>query len=147
MTVIIFPSKRRLPLQENKFCASSMALDVWNPFLTVALRTNICNAFGSEWQSFIRRQHQQYFALIQRLSQSRTCDQVVSAYSDFWDHAFENYRREVSTLSKLMAGMTSKMVKAARFVQEERHAPQASDTLILLCERRLRRGRPNSHRE
>ena len=111
--------------------APPLPLGMWNPFLAAALRANASalegfGTLGSEWQGFLGRQQQHIFALIQRLSQSRTSDQVVSAYTDFWHQAAESYGKELGTLAKLASGVTSKMVVGARIVPEERQSPQAS---------------------
>jgi hypothetical protein len=80
---------------------------------------------GSEWQIFVGRRLQQNYALIQRLSQSRTSDQIVSAYADFWQQVAESYGKELTTLTKLMTGMTSKMVMAAQTTSQEQQTPHA----------------------
>ena len=53
-------------------------------------------------------------ALMQRLTQSRTPEQILAAYSDFWQKAGEDYGNEITILSKLMAGVTTEMVVAAQ---------------------------------
>jgi hypothetical protein len=111
-----------------------LALGAWNPLLAVALNANALahegfGTLGSEWQTFVGHRLQQNCALIQRLSQSRTSDQVVSAYTDFWQQVAESYGRELTTLTKLMTGMTSKMVMTAQTTSQGQptpHAPQAT---------------------
>jgi hypothetical protein len=103
--------------------ASLLPLGSWNPFIAAALGAN--STFGSEWQSFIVRECQQYLALIQDLSQAQTTDQVVSAYTDYWRQATERCGKELTTLTKLMTGMTSKMAITSQIVPE----PQAMAVL------------------
>jgi len=107
------------------------ALSAWNPVLAAALNANALahegfGTLGSEWQIFVGRRLQQNYALIQRLSQSRTSDQVVSAYADFWQQMAESYGKELTTFTKLMTGMTSKMVMAAQTTSQEQHTAHAS---------------------
>jgi hypothetical protein len=107
-----------------------LALSAWNPLLAAALNANALahegfGTLGSEWQTFVGRRLQQNCALVQRLSQSRTSDQVVSAYRDFWHQVAESYGTELTTLTKLMTGMTSKMVMAAQITSQGQRAPQA----------------------
>src|SRR5262245_33090874 len=107
--------------------ADPMAPSLWNP-VAVALNTNAWantwaregfGSLGNEWQSFIGRQLQHNFALIQRLSQSRSSDQVVSAYTDFWQQVAESCGKEFMAVTKLMTGMTNKMVMGAQMVSHE----------------------------
>jgi hypothetical protein len=74
-------------------------------------------SLGNEWQSFIGRQLQQNYALIQRLSQSRTSDQVVSAYTDFWQQVAESCGKELIAVTK--------MVMATQMVPEEQRRKRA----------------------
>ena len=111
-----------------------LAVGAWNPLLAAALNANALahegfGTLGSEWRTFVGRRLQQNCALIQRLSQSRTSDQVVSAYSDFWQQVAESYGKELTTFTKLMTGMTSKMVMAAQTTSQRQPAslgPQAA---------------------
>jgi hypothetical protein len=110
-----------------------LALGTWNPLLAAAMNANALaregfGTLGSEWQTFVGRRLQQNCALIQRLSQSRTSDQVVSAYTDFWQQVAESYGKELTTFTKLMTGMTSKMVMVTQTTQGQPtpHAPQAT---------------------
>jgi Phasin protein len=116
----------------TKGVVSPLAPSAWSP-LAAALSANAWahegfGSLGSEWQSFVGRQLQQNGALIQRLSQSRTSDQVVSAYADFWQQVAESCGKELTTLTKLMTGMTNKMVMTTQIVSQERRtrpAPRA----------------------
>ena len=110
-----------------------LALSAWSPLLAAALNANALahegfGTLGSEWQTFVGRRLQQNCALIRRLSQSRTSDQVVSAYTDFWQQVAESYGKELTTLTKLMTGMTSKIVMAAQATSQAHtpHAPGAT---------------------
>ena len=90
------------------FSAPVHALAMWNPFF-VALKGNGSpqqglGAIASEWQGFVGHRLQEDIALMQRLTQSRTPDQVVAAYSEFWQKAAEDYSKEFNTMTKLMTG-------------------------------------------
>src|SRR5258705_1253085 len=97
----------------NMFLAPVLALGMWNPFLAGAMGGNAQahEGFGtiaSEWQDFVARRLKEDFALMQRLAHSGTPDQFLSAYSDFWQKAAEDYGKEFTTMSKLMTGVTAK---------------------------------------
>ena len=53
------------------------------------------------------------FALMQRLAHGGTPDQILAAYSDFWQKAAEDYGKEFTTMSKLMTAVTTKPRQAA----------------------------------
>src|SRR5262249_61626866 len=114
-------------------CRSPAGSQLWNPLAAVLKAKRWARegfgGLGNEWQSFIGRQLQQNYALIQRLSQSRTSNQVVSAYTDFWQQVAESYGKELTTLTKLMTGMTSKMVMAAQTTSQEQPTPQAPSAM------------------
>lgn len=106
------------------FLDPAFALSVWNPFLAGALtgNTQAHQGFGtiaSEWQDFLGRRLKEDFALMQRLTQSRTPDQVLAVFTDFWQKAAEDYGHEITTMSKLMTGVTTRMVVAARSTTDE----------------------------
>jgi hypothetical protein len=108
----------------NAFLAPALALGMWNPFLAAALKGNAqaqegLTTIASEWQDFVGRRLNEDFALVQRLSHSCTPDQILSAYTDFWAKAADDYGREVTTMTKLIAGVTSKMVVAAQSATDE----------------------------
>jgi hypothetical protein len=105
----------------NAFLAPALALGMWNPFWVAALKGNARaqEGFGtiaSEWQDFVARRLNEDFALVQRLSHSRTPDQMLNAYTQ---KAAEDYGREVTTMTKLFAGVTSKTVVAAQTATDE----------------------------
>ena len=108
----------------NMFVRPALALGVWNPFLAGALRWNAQAHEGigtimSEWQDFVGRRLEEDFALMQGLARSRAPDQVWAAYADFWQKAAEDYGKEITSLTKLMTGVTSKMVTAAQSATDE----------------------------
>jgi hypothetical protein len=97
---------------------------MWNPFLAGALRGNArahegFRTIASEWQDFVGRRLEEDFALMRRLTYSHTPDQILAAYTDFWQKAAEDYGKEVNTISKLMARVTTKMVTAAQTATDE----------------------------
>jgi hypothetical protein len=109
---------------QNMLLAPALAFSMWNPFLAGALRgnTQMHDGFGtiaSEWQDFVGRRLKEDFALMQRLTQSCAPDQILAAYSDFWQKAAEDYGKEITTMSKLMTGVATKMVSAAQSATDE----------------------------
>jgi Phasin protein len=103
----------------NLFSAPVLALSMWNSIMAGAPKGNaqVHEGFGmiaSEWQDFVGRRLQEDISLVQRLTQSRTPDQILAAYTDFWQKAAEDYGHEITTLSKLMTGVTTKIVTAAQ---------------------------------
>jgi hypothetical protein len=100
------------------FLAPVLALDMGNPFLAGALRGNAQahGGFGtiaSEWQDFVGRRLKEDFAQIQRLAHGSTPDQILAAYSDFWQKAAVDYGEEFTTMSKLMSAVSTKTREAA----------------------------------
>jgi len=75
---------------------------------------------ASEWQDFVGRRVKEDFDLIQRLTRSSTPNQILVAYTDFWQKAAEDYSNEIATISKLMTEVATKMTAAAREVGETR---------------------------
>jgi hypothetical protein len=101
-----------------------VALIMWNPFLATALRVNArareaFGTLGTEWQDFAGRQLKENLALMERLTQSRTHDQFIASFTDFWRKAMEDYGREVTTMTKLMTGAMNKMLSAAQSATDE----------------------------
>jgi hypothetical protein len=93
---------------------------MWNPFL--GLNADALGGFGAlarEWEDFVSRRLKEDVALVQRLTRSSTPDQVLSAYTDFWRKAGEDYGKEITILTDLMTDMTSNMAAAARSGTEE----------------------------
>ena len=97
----------------------ALPFGAWNPFLTGALRWNAQAHEGfrtvvSEWQIFLGRRLEDDFALMQRLTSSRTPDQIWAAYTDFWQKAVEDYGKEITALTKLMTAVAGKMETVAQ---------------------------------
>ena len=100
----------------------------WNPLLGATMNANALahesfGTLGSEWQAFMGRRLQQNCALIERLIESRSSDQVVSAYRDFWQQVAESYGKELTTFTKIMTGMTSKMVMTVQSTSQGQRTP------------------------
>ena len=99
--------------------APVVTLAMWNPFLSGAVHGNTpalgeLGTIADEWQQFVGGRLKEDVALLQRLTRSTTPDQVIAAYADFWHKAAEDYGNEITTLTKLMTDMTSKMAVAAQ---------------------------------
>jgi hypothetical protein len=108
----------------NVFLTPALACSMWNPFLAGFLRGNAQAHEGfamvaGEWQDFLARRLKEDFALMKRLTHCSTPDQVMAAYADFWHKAADDYGREITTMSKLVTGVTTKMVAAAQAVTDE----------------------------
>ena len=108
----------------NMFLAPVLAMSMWNPFLAAALKgsAQAQEGFGtlaSEWQGFVSHRIQEDIALMQRLTRCCTPDQILGAYSDFWQQAAEDYGKELTTMTKLMTGITNRMVVAAQTATDE----------------------------
>jgi hypothetical protein len=93
--------------------------DVWAPFMAGALRWNVrthemFTSVMGEWQSFVGRRLGEDVALMQRLMCSRTRDQVLTAYVDFWGKAVGDYGKELTTLTNLTTRVPSEMVTAGQ---------------------------------
>ena len=103
----------------NMFLGPALALSMWNPLLAAALKGTAQAQEGfatiaSEWQDFVGRQAKADLALMQRLAHSSTPDQIWAAYADFWQKEVEDYGNEITTVSKLMAGVTTRVFTAAQ---------------------------------
>jgi hypothetical protein len=108
----------------NVFLAPALAASMWNPFLAAALKGNAQaqEGFGtiaSEWRDFVGHRIQEDITLMQRLTQCSTPNQILSVCTDFWQKAGEDYGKELTTMTKLMTGVTSKMVMAAQSATDE----------------------------
>jgi len=113
------------------FLTPAIAASMWNPCLAAALKgnTEVQEGFGaiaSEWQDFVGHRLQEDIALMQRLTQCYTPNQVWSAYANFWQKAAEDYGKEFGTMTKLMTGVTSKMVAVAQSATDEASKPSFS---------------------
>jgi phasin protein len=100
-------------------------LAMWNPFMAGARDGNpqALGEFGTiaaEWQDFVSRRLKEDVALVERLARSATPDATLDAYADFWRKAGEDYGKEITTMTKLMTDMTTRMVVAAQPGSERR---------------------------
>ena len=85
-----------------------------NPFLAGAAHAHeTFGAIACEWQDFVSRRLKENLLLAQRLTRSCTADQVLVAFTDFWQVAAKDYGQEITTMSRLMAGVTTRKVRAA----------------------------------
>ena len=103
--------------------AAGLAPMLWNPFLSADAEA--LGAFGTiarEWQDFVGRRLKEDVALVQRLARCSTPDQVLSAYTEFWHKAGEDYSKEINTMTDLMTDMAGKMAVAAQSATDEASA-------------------------
>ena len=99
----------------NMFLARALTLSIWNPFLAGVLggNTRVHDGFGaivSEWQTFLRHRLTEDYLLMQRLTRNPRPDLILAAYTEFWWKAVDDYGKEITTMTKLMTGVTTKMV-------------------------------------
>jgi Phasin protein len=97
---------------------------IWGPLIAGALKANAQaqEAFGmiaGEWQAFVGHRLQEDMALMQRLAESRTPQQILAAHSAFWQKAAEDYGKEFTTISKLMAKETTRVAQASQAASDE----------------------------
>ena len=71
-----------------------------------------CSSIGSQVQSFIARRINEDFTLARTVSQCRTPQDRMVACADSWRKAAADYAKEVTTVAKLTANATSKVVAA-----------------------------------
>jgi len=113
------PSRRTQPNAEQSFSFDpTLAVNMWGACWAGALRVNAqaqagVGAMGSAWQDFAGRQFKENIAFMQRLGQSRTPDEILATYSEFWSSAADDCSREFSNMIKLATDTTSKVVEAA----------------------------------
>jgi hypothetical protein len=62
----------------------------------------VFGTIAGEWQAFLSHRIQEDLALIQRVTNSATPDQILAAYSEFWQKAAEDYRKEFAAVTKLL---------------------------------------------
>jgi Phasin protein len=91
---------------------------IWRPCLSSSFFSTI----ATEWQGFVSRRLQEDLTLTQRLSQCRTPEQILAAYTDFWHKAVEEYGKELTTMTKLATGVTRNMVLRAPSIAAEKPA-------------------------
>jgi Phasin protein len=108
---------------QHVFFAPPAALSTWKQ--VSALIANAQEGFATiatEWQGFVSRRLQEDLTLTQRLSQCRTPEQILAAYTDFWHKAVEEYGKELTTMTKLATGVTRNMVLRAPSIAAEKPA-------------------------
>ena len=64
-------------------------------------------AIAGEWQNFVSDRLREDFALVRRVAQSSSHEQIWAAYVEFWQRAVEDYGKEYITMGRLAAGVTS----------------------------------------
>ena len=111
---------------QNMFLTPALTFSAWNPFLAAALKGNAqahegLGTIASEWQGFVANRIQEDIALMQRLTRCSSPNQILDAYTGFWHKAAEDYGKEITTMTKLMTGLTRNMVLAARSPTDESH--------------------------
>ena len=103
--------------------APGLAPLLWTPLL--GADAGALGEFGTiarEWQDFVGRRLKENAALVQRLAHCSRPDQVLSAYTDFWRKAGEDYGKEIATLTDLATDMAGKMAAAAQSATDEASA-------------------------
>jgi Phasin protein len=107
----------------------ALTFSIWGPFIAGALKANAQaqEAFGiiaGEWQAFVGHRLQEDMALMQRLAESRTPEQILAAHSEFWQKATDDYSKEFATITKLIGRVTSKVAQASQAASDEVGADQ-----------------------
>ena len=125
MLALPIPTSNRdgLTQQLNAFFAPAL------PLVAAALRGNAqaqecLGNLVSEWQNFVGCRLAEALRLAKRLTQGRTPDQIVSAYAEFWRRAGEDYGKEFTTMTKLMAEVMNKMTLAVQSAADEASTTQ-----------------------
>ena len=99
-------------------------LNMWGPFFAGALQANaqaqeVFGSITSAWQAFLSHRLQEDLALIQRLTQSATADQIVAAYSEFWHKAAQDYGKEFAATTQLLTNMSRKLAAPSQAAGSE----------------------------
>jgi hypothetical protein len=103
--------------------APGLAPMPWNPFLGANVEAlGEFGAIAREWQDFVGRRLREDAALLQRLACCTRPDQVLSAYTDFWRKAGEDYGKEITAMTGLMTDMAGKMAVAGQSAADEASA-------------------------
>jgi len=77
---------------------------------------------ATEWQGFVSHRPQEVdMSLTQRLGDCRGPALVIAASTDFWHKAAEDDAKQITTMTKLMMGLTRNMALAARSPADESH--------------------------
>jgi hypothetical protein len=71
---------------------------------------------------FLGHRIQEDLALIQRVTHSATPDQILAAYSEFWQKAAEDYRKEFAAVTKLLTKMPRKAAAVSQTATGETSA-------------------------
>ena len=103
----------------NMFQAPALALSMWSPLWVEPYKWNSqpygsIGAIASEWQHFVSGRLREDFVLIERITQSRSPEQIWAAYADFWQRAVQDYGKEYVTMGRLATSATSNSVAAAQ---------------------------------
>jgi hypothetical protein len=92
---------------------------MWNPYLPAAFLTLV-----SGWQHFVSRRLQEDFYLMHRLTQGRTPDQVMSAYTEYWQKAAEDYGKELTIIADVIKRTAVATQSAAHEVSTPLFSPR-----------------------
>ncbi|MGE0232322.1 MAG: phasin family protein [Flavobacteriaceae bacterium] len=100
----------------------SNKMDIFNPFAAVMPETmkqfggmqsrlvSACMQYNLEYLEFLKRRVEKDIALIEEMSAKEEPSEVMSACTDFWRAAFEDYSDEIGKF----AGMSSSLINEAR---------------------------------
>jgi hypothetical protein len=104
--------------------APALLLSMWNPLWTGALRSSAqaqegVGMLALEWHDFTSHRLKEDLDLMQRLTRCDTSHQIMAECVDFWQRAAADYGKVLTTMSKLMTGVTAKMVTAAQSAADE----------------------------
>jgi hypothetical protein len=107
----------------NMLFGPALTFRIWEPFLVGALKTNAqaqqaLAMVAGEWQAFLAHRLQADMALMQRLAESRTPEQMLAAHAAFWQKAAEDYGKEFTTITKLFGRVTSKVAQQSQAADE-----------------------------
>jgi len=102
----------------------ALTFGIWEPFFAGSLKANApaqeaIGMLAGEWQAFLAHRLQEDIALMQRLAGSRTPEQILAAHAAFLQKAAEDYGKEFTTISKLLAKATSRVAQASQAASDE----------------------------
>jgi Phasin protein len=86
-------------------------MEIWNGTCSKAI-----TSLNAEWLGLLQRRVQEDFALPQRLASCQCTEEVVRVYSEFWQKATDDYRKEFADLSRLSSIMMSESMAALQQV-------------------------------
>jgi hypothetical protein len=97
---------------------------LWQPFLVGMTQYNGHAAQGigalvMEWQNFVGHRLTQDMQFMQQVATCKSPDEISAAYADFWWNAYAEYTKEFTTLNKLLAGMTTRVLSNAHSPSKE----------------------------